>query len=372
MARIVAFFLITLSAAVTAQGTDADNYAHAYFAGGCFWCTEADFEKLDGVIDAVSGFTGGHVENPSYNQVVAGGTGHVEAVKVIYDPAIVGYDTLLHWHWQHIDPTDDGGQFVDRGAHYRSAIFYRNEDEKQAAEASKQLLEAQGPFEAPIVTEILPFSVFYRAEDHHQDYYQKNPLRYRYYRFRSGRDQFLDQYWQDVSWPPTQTSHDASPSEDTAMWSGGEAFQRPSDAVLKQQLSHLSYRVTREDATERPFQNSYWDHWEDGIYVDVISGEPLFASRDKYKSGTGWPSFTQPLNDRMVTLHEDRSLWMVRTEVRSRYADSHLGHVFDDGPAPTGQRWCMNSAAMRFVAKADMASQGYADWLDAATPSEHR
>jgi peptide methionine sulfoxide reductase msrA/msrB len=357
------------------------NLAVATVAGGCFWCVEAGYEKIPGVVEAVSGYTGGETTNPTYRSVSSGGTGHTEAVQVYYDPQQITYEGLLQGLWRMMDPTDDQGQFVDRGTHYRPAIFYHNQEEKQKAEAAKKALQESGVYDKPVVIEIVPAGAFYPAEDYHQDYYKKNPVRYNLYTFNSGRYQFIESvygkdYELDFSqFKPAVISSNNAGAEQSADQAPGvsagfnpEAFVKPQQDELKKLLSSVQYNVTQEDGTERPFNNAYWDNKEPGLYVDVVSGEPLFSSRDQFKSGTGWPSFTRPLAPGLVKEHEDRAFFMTRVEIRSSYADSHLGHVFDDGPAPTGKRYCMNSASMRFIPLALMADAGYSNFMDAVEP----
>lgn len=316
------------------MSSETGAYQLATFAGGCFWCMVSPFDKMPGIIKVVSGYTGGHVENPTYEEVCSDTTGHYEAVQITFDPTVFSYEQLVELFWRQIDPTDAGGQFGDRGQSYAPVIFYHDEEQRRVAEESKQRLDASGRFQKPIAVEILPAKTFYPAEEYHQDYYKKNPMRYEYYRAASGRAKFTKEAWKD----------------------------REKQEELKKRLTPLQYEVTQNNGTERPFTNEFWNHKEEGIYVDIVSNEPLFSSLDKFDSNCGWPSFTQPIQPDKVTEHVDLTHNMIRTEVRSKEADSHLGHVFEDGPGENGLRYCINSAALRFIPKDKLEEEGFGEY----------
>jgi peptide methionine sulfoxide reductase msrA/msrB len=306
---------------------------------------ESPFEQIPGVVEVIAGYTGGKIKNPTYEQVSSGLTGHLEAVRVVYDPGQASYRELIEVFYQQIDPTDDGGQFCDRGSQYRTAIFYGDEEEKRIAEQSKQELDRSGRFSKPVATEIRPRAEFYPAEEYHQDYHKKCSLHYQNYRSGSGREQFIKKSWAGAVQPGTRGYH------------------KPEAGELKGKLTERQFRVTQQSDTEPPFDNEYWDNRREGLYVDIVTGEPLFSSKDKFDSGCGWPSFTKPIASELVVTRPDTSHGMDRTEVRSSNGDSHLGHVFPDGPGQTGLRYCINSAALRFIPKEDLKKEGYEEYL---------
>lgn len=335
-------------------------------AGGCFWCVEADLEKLPGVIEAVSGYAGGTTENPTYENYSAGG--HREVVEVTYDASQVSFTDILIVTLKTTDPTDPSGTFADRGENYASAFYYETAAERALIDELIAEVDENGPYQRPLAIAVEERPRFWPAEAYHQDYYKGtlSKLRYSYYRNASGRNAFIAEHWgEDTS--PHLPWRDAARSQtltvaDGAFW---EQYQKPSAAKLQATLDEVTYRVTQEDGTERAGSSPLDAIYEPGIYVDVLSGEPLFSSRDKFDSGTGWPSFTKPITPEAVTEHEDNKLWMKRTEIRSAIADNHLGHVFPDGPADRGGlRYCMNGVALRFIPEAEMAAAGYADFLD--------
>ena len=337
--------------------------ATALLANGCFWCVEHDLEKVPGVITVISGFAGGKSIDPTYDDYFQGG--HREVVEVTYDPTVVSYANLVEHILKHGDPTDGEGSFYDRGAAYAPAVYYATEEEKSTAAAVIKAIDMSGKFTKPITVPVLSRPMFYPAEEYHQDYAKKNPVRYNYYRAASGRTKFYQSVWgssaDTFEFSATSQENVKNNSMQTSFTADSwNNYVKPSEEVLRQQLSEVSYRVTQEDSTERSGTSELDKTYEPGIYVDVVSGEPLFSSRDKYDSGTGWPSFLKPLSSEVVRLHEDRKLFSTRTEVRSRFADSHLGHVFNDGPVDRGgMRYCMNGAALRFIPQADMEASGY-------------
>ncbi|MDQ0194033.1 peptide-methionine (S)-S-oxide reductase MsrA [Paenibacillus wynnii] len=308
----------------------------ATFAGGCFWCMVKPFDELPGIISVLSGYTGGHTNHPTYEEVGTETTGHLEAVQITYQEDIFSYQRLLDIYWQQINPVDDAGQFMDRGYSYRTAIFVHSEEQREQAEASRKALQTSRRFKGRIVTEILPAGPFYPAEEVHQHYYKTHPFDYKMYRKSSGRDDFAEKHWNTK-----------------------EDLKR-----LRERLTDLQYEVTRNRGDEPPYQNEYWDNDRDGIYVDVVDGTPLFSSRDKFDSGSGWPGFTKPIAEGLITKEADLRNGQVLTALNSRFSHSHLGHLFYDGPEAEKLHYRVKSASLRFIPREDLKRSGLERYLN--------
>ena len=308
------------------------NIKEIYLAGGCFWGVEEYFARIDGVIDSVSGYANGSFDNPSYENV-CNNSGHAETVHITYDSTKVSLDTLLKYYFRIIDPTSVNKQGNDKGVQYRTGIYYQNEEDKQIA--LNAIKEEQKKYSKPIVVEIEKLKRFDKAEEYHQDYLKKNPNGYCHINLNKASEAIIDE----------------------------KKYQKPSDEVLKEKLSTLEYQITQEAATERAFTHEYYKNQEDGIYVDITTGEPLFSSKDKYDAGCGWPSFTKPIATEVVNYKKDSSHGMNRVEVRSRAGEAHLGHVFEDGPRDRGGlRYCINGASLRFIPYDKMDEEGYGEF----------
>ncbi|QOR35397.1 peptide-methionine (R)-S-oxide reductase MsrB [Clostridium sp. 'deep sea'] len=312
---------------------EEQNKQEIYLAGGCFWGVEAYFSRVKGVYETTVGYANGTTENPTYEEIAR--TGHVETVHVKYDKSIVSLAVLLHHFFNIIDPTLKNKQGNDVGTQYQVGIFYNSEVHLPVIKEA--LKREQKKYTKPLVVDIKPLQNYYLAEEYHQKYLEKNPKGYCHI---------------DISSVANISDKDSN-----------NKYNKPSDDKLREKLTDIQYKVTQQNATERPYDNEYNNFSKKGIYVDIVTGEPLFLSKDKFNSGCGWPSFTRAIKD-SVTEKKDKSHGMNRTEIRSKFGDSHLGHVFNDGPqSKGGMRYCINSASLRFVPLEKMVEQGYEDFV---------
>lgn len=325
------------------ESKHTSGYESICLAGGCFWGTQHFLKQIDGVVSTEAGYANSDEPDPTYREVCSGRTNAAEAVMVTYDTSKVGLELILQLFFMTIDPTSVNRQGNDHGTQYRTGIYYTSPVQTEVIDRAVGRLADE--YDRPIAVEVMPLRNFYPAEDYHQDYLDRNPGGYCH----------IDPRLFEIA---------RAGSRKVADVAEGSRWQKPSDDELRRRLTDIQYAVTRNNATEPPFTNEYWNERREGIYVDITTGEPLFASSDKFSSGCGWPSFSRPIPGASIVERSDHSHGMVRTEVRSYAGDAHLGHVFNDGPrASGGLRYCINSAALRFIPVEDMEALGYGDYM---------